>query len=85
MRANLLLFKTVIAGDSWGQVAVPVIEAYPGTAVIFVGSLLSLVFGVLPLGAHQKSLIERREESHRGRGGGHLRGGARRHEPGGGA
>ena len=91
MRANLLLFKTVIAGDSWGEVAVPVIkagkwhvildfysvydighvhfvhmtyslmyilyrlytidllEAYPGTAVIFVGSLLSLVFGVLNL------------------------------------
>ena len=26
MDANLLLFKTVIAGDSWGEVAVPVIE-----------------------------------------------------------
>eukprot|EP00435_Cladocopium_sp_Y103_P037723 s2715_g10.t1 len=49
MDANLLLFKTVIAGDSWGTIAVPVIEAYPGTAVIFVGSLLSLVFGVLNL------------------------------------
>jgi len=24
--ANLLLFKTVIAGDSWGTIAVPVIE-----------------------------------------------------------
>ena len=24
MDANLLLFKTVIAGDSWGQIAVPV-------------------------------------------------------------
>ena len=27
MDANLLLFKTVIAGDSWGEVAVPVIQA----------------------------------------------------------
>ena len=26
MEANLLLFKTVIAGDSWGTIAVPVIE-----------------------------------------------------------
>ncbi|CAE7215279.1 TPC1 [Symbiodinium sp. CCMP2592] len=49
MDANLLLFKTVIAGDSWGQIAVPVIEANPGTAVIFMGSLLTLVFGVLNL------------------------------------
>lgn len=47
MRANLLLFKTVIAGDSWGQVAVPVIEHSPATAIIFCGSLMTLVFGVL--------------------------------------
>ena len=25
MHADLLLFKTVIAGDSWGEIAVPVI------------------------------------------------------------
>eukprot|EP00438_Fugacium_kawagutii_P024561 Skav223341 [mRNA] locus=scaffold200:283074:284090:+ [translate_table: standard] len=49
MDANLLLFKTVIAGDSWGEIAVPVIEQYPATAFIFMGSLLSLVFGVLNL------------------------------------
>ena len=49
MQANLLLFKTVIAGDSWGQIAVPVILRHPDTAVIFVGSLLTLVFGVLNL------------------------------------
>ncbi|CAE7239332.1 CPK1 [Symbiodinium pilosum] len=49
MDANLLLFKTVIAGDSWGEVAVPVIQAHPATAFIFVGSQLTLVFGVLNL------------------------------------
>ncbi|CAK9009818.1 unnamed protein product [Durusdinium trenchii] len=49
MHANVLLFKTVIAGDSWGQIAVPVIDEYPGTAIIFMGSLLTLVFGVLNL------------------------------------
>lgn len=47
MSANLLLFKTVIAGDGWGDVAVPIIEHSPWTALIFVGSLLTLVFGVL--------------------------------------
>eukprot|EP00913_Durusdinium_trenchii_P021482 g20189.t2 len=47
MRANLLLFKTVIAGDSWGQIAVPVIERSPATSIVFCGSLLTLVFGVL--------------------------------------
>ncbi|CAE7327902.1 Cacna1c, partial [Symbiodinium necroappetens] len=47
MEATLLLFKTVIAGDSWGRLAVPIIQRSPATAIIFVGSLLSLVFGVL--------------------------------------
>jgi len=49
MHANLLLFKTVIAGDSWGQIAVPVIQEYPATGIIFMGSLLTIVFGVLNL------------------------------------
>ena len=49
MDANLLLFKTVIAGDSWGQLAVPVIRAYPYTALLFVGAYLTIVFGVLNL------------------------------------
>ncbi|CAE7660858.1 CACNA1C [Symbiodinium pilosum] len=50
MSANLLLFKTVVAGDSWGKVAVPLIEAHPWTATpIFIGSQLSIVFGVLNL------------------------------------
>ena len=45
--ANLLLFKTVVAGDSWGQIAVPVIQENPGTLIVFIGSLVTLVFGVL--------------------------------------
>ena len=47
MDANLLLFKTVIAGDSWGKIAVPFIQYRPWTAVIFCGSLMTTVFGVL--------------------------------------
>ena len=49
MGANLLLFKTVIAGDSWGDMAVPVIEAHWYTSFVFVGSYLTIVFGVLNL------------------------------------
>lgn len=41
--------RTVIAGDSWGEIAVPVIEAHPSTALIFVGAYLTIVFGVLNL------------------------------------
>ncbi|CAE8681216.1 unnamed protein product [Polarella glacialis] len=47
MRANLELFKTIISGDSWGLVAVPVITAYPWSAIIYIGALLTIVFGVL--------------------------------------
>lgn len=35
MNANLLLFKTVVAIDSWGRVAVPLIERNPLAAFIF--------------------------------------------------
>ncbi|CAL1125903.1 unnamed protein product [Cladocopium goreaui] len=49
MSANLLLFKTVIAGDGWGELAVPIITEHPATAIIFVGSQLTIVFGVVNL------------------------------------
>eukprot|EP00429_Kryptoperidinium_foliaceum_P063563 CAMPEP_0176061660 /NCGR_PEP_ID=MMETSP0120_2-20121206/30744_1 /TAXON_ID=160619 /ORGANISM="Kryptoperidinium foliaceum, Strain CCMP 1326" /LENGTH=653 /DNA_ID=CAMNT_0017395221 /DNA_START=24 /DNA_END=1981 /DNA_ORIENTATION=- len=49
MMANITLFQTVIAGDSWGKIAIPVIEARPWTSVVFVGALMTLVFGVLNL------------------------------------
>ena len=39
MSANLLIFKTVIAGDSWGEVAVPMIREFPLALVIFMGLL----------------------------------------------
>lgn len=49
MRANLTLFKTIVAGDSWGVLAEPMIVHDPSTGLIFFGSLLSLVFGVMNL------------------------------------
>lgn len=49
MNANLTLFRTIVAGDGWGEHAMPVIEAHPWTALIFVGAHLTLVFGVMNL------------------------------------
>eukprot|EP00930_Biecheleria_cincta_P039548 TRINITY_DN2717_c0_g2_i1.p1 TRINITY_DN2717_c0_g2~~TRINITY_DN2717_c0_g2_i1.p1 ORF type:complete len:739 (-),score=146.66 TRINITY_DN2717_c0_g2_i1:280-2445(-) len=49
MRANLTLFKTIVAGDSWGTIAEPMIAVHPWTAIIFTGSLMTIVFAVLNL------------------------------------
>eukprot|EP00931_Biecheleriopsis_adriatica_P050563 TRINITY_DN29281_c0_g1_i1.p1 TRINITY_DN29281_c0_g1~~TRINITY_DN29281_c0_g1_i1.p1 ORF type:complete len:630 (+),score=90.84 TRINITY_DN29281_c0_g1_i1:56-1945(+) len=49
MNAVLTLFMTIVAGDSWGMLAMPVIKHEPLTAVVFVGSMITLVFGLLNL------------------------------------
>eukprot|EP00928_Gymnodinium_smaydae_P025636 TRINITY_DN2035_c0_g2_i1.p1 TRINITY_DN2035_c0_g2~~TRINITY_DN2035_c0_g2_i1.p1 ORF type:complete len:572 (-),score=75.19 TRINITY_DN2035_c0_g2_i1:129-1778(-) len=49
MAANLTLFQIIMAGDSWGRIAIPTIERYPASLLIFVGSLVTLLFGVLNL------------------------------------
>jgi len=49
MQGNLSLFQNIVAEDDWGRMSLPVIEKYPWTAVIFVGSLITLVFGMLNL------------------------------------
>eukprot|EP00928_Gymnodinium_smaydae_P007916 TRINITY_DN12832_c0_g1_i2.p1 TRINITY_DN12832_c0_g1~~TRINITY_DN12832_c0_g1_i2.p1 ORF type:complete len:538 (-),score=43.78 TRINITY_DN12832_c0_g1_i2:182-1795(-) len=49
MGANLTLFQIVVAGDSWGAIAIPMIEYNPATAIIFIGAFISLVYGVLNL------------------------------------
>lgn len=47
--ANLTFFQTIVAGDSWGLIAVPVAEAYPWTVIILMGALITMIFGVLNL------------------------------------
>jgi len=49
MEANLTFAQSILAGDSWGQVAVPMIEAYPWSAFIFLGAMLSVNLGVMNL------------------------------------
>jgi len=48
-RANLTLFKTIVAGDSWGVIAEPMIIEHPWVSILFALSFLSLVFGVMNL------------------------------------
>lgn len=48
-RAILYFTQTVIAGDNWGKVAVPVIERWPATAVLFVVALVTIQLGLLNL------------------------------------
>lgn len=49
MQSNLTFLKTLLAGDSWGQIAVPVMTKQPLTVIIFVGALVSIVYGILNL------------------------------------
>lgn len=45
--ANWTFFQTIVAGDSWGQVALPLIEKHSWAAPILVGALCTIVFGTL--------------------------------------
>jgi len=47
--SNLTLFKTVVAGDSWGEIAVPMIENNPETIFIFAGVTFTVGCGLLNL------------------------------------
>eukprot|EP00929_Paragymnodinium_shiwhaense_P002756 TRINITY_DN10303_c0_g1_i4.p1 TRINITY_DN10303_c0_g1~~TRINITY_DN10303_c0_g1_i4.p1 ORF type:complete len:641 (+),score=119.96 TRINITY_DN10303_c0_g1_i4:223-2145(+) len=49
MSVNLTFFQTVLAGDSWGIYAMPIIEEAPATAIVLCGALLSLSFGIMQL------------------------------------
>jgi len=49
LQSNLTFLQTMLAGDSWGKVAMPVIRRQPYTAAIFVGALVSVMYGILNL------------------------------------
>jgi hypothetical protein len=46
-----LTARTVIAGDSWGEIAVPVIQEHPATAFIFAGRLFAASSEDHPIGS----------------------------------
>jgi voltage-gated sodium channel len=45
----LTFMQTIVAGDSWGNIAVPVIEREPYTAIIFLGTQICVQLGLLNL------------------------------------
>lgn len=48
-QSNLTFFQSLIAGDSWGLVTIPVIERKPSTALYFVGVHLTVSIGLMNL------------------------------------
>lgn len=49
MDSNITFFQTIVAGDSWGVMAIPLIERHPWTAFIMCGALFTLEYGLLQL------------------------------------
>lgn len=47
--SNITFWQTIVAGDSWGLISIPLMETSPLSAIIFMGSLFSLYFGILQL------------------------------------
>eukprot|EP00927_Polykrikos_kofoidii_P037279 TRINITY_DN31403_c0_g1_i1.p1 TRINITY_DN31403_c0_g1~~TRINITY_DN31403_c0_g1_i1.p1 ORF type:complete len:859 (+),score=116.74 TRINITY_DN31403_c0_g1_i1:35-2611(+) len=47
MKSNLTFMKTILAGDSWGQLALPLLRGYPGTAAILVPTFISVQLGLV--------------------------------------
>mmetsp|Transcript_47528 Transcript_47528/g.87136 ORF Transcript_47528/g.87136 Transcript_47528/m.87136 type:complete len:594 (+) Transcript_47528:50-1831(+) len=47
MNANLTYFQQIIAGDSWGLVTIPIMEAYPWTALLFVPVLITISLAIM--------------------------------------
>jgi translation elongation factor EF-1beta len=48
-QATLTFSQQVVAGDSWGTATIPVIEAYPASALFFLAVFLSIGFAVMNL------------------------------------
>jgi len=48
-QSSLTFFQTIVAGDSWGQLALPIIEKQPLASCIFIGVLISVQLGLMNL------------------------------------
>jgi len=49
LQATLTFSQQIVAGDSWGQATIPLIEHYPVTALYFLAVFLSVGFAVMNL------------------------------------
>lgn len=48
-KASLLFFQTQVAGDSWGNCALPFLYLYPASAILFVSAVILIQGGVMNL------------------------------------
>lgn len=48
-QSNITLFQSLIAGDSWGHVVIPIIEHRPSTAIFFLTLLFTVHVGLMNL------------------------------------
>merc|ERR1719183_241950 len=48
-QSTLSLIQTIIAGDSWGMTALPIIENHPWTVMVFGAILLTVQLGLMNL------------------------------------
>mmetsp|Transcript_15082 Transcript_15082/g.31540 ORF Transcript_15082/g.31540 Transcript_15082/m.31540 type:complete len:645 (-) Transcript_15082:89-2023(-) len=49
LQSNLTFIQSIIAGDSWGQISIPVMEMFPWSSIIFLLVLVSLQLGLMNL------------------------------------
>eukprot|EP00931_Biecheleriopsis_adriatica_P087000 TRINITY_DN61526_c0_g1_i1.p1 TRINITY_DN61526_c0_g1~~TRINITY_DN61526_c0_g1_i1.p1 ORF type:complete len:530 (-),score=94.12 TRINITY_DN61526_c0_g1_i1:28-1545(-) len=47
--ANISIFQSIVAGDSWGQLAIPIIRERPWTAIYFAGVLVTISLAMMNL------------------------------------
>eukprot|EP00927_Polykrikos_kofoidii_P044051 TRINITY_DN3812_c0_g1_i1.p1 TRINITY_DN3812_c0_g1~~TRINITY_DN3812_c0_g1_i1.p1 ORF type:complete len:693 (-),score=102.59 TRINITY_DN3812_c0_g1_i1:114-2099(-) len=47
LRSIVTLWKTIIAGDSWGTLAVPLLTKFPSTSLILIPAFISVQLGVV--------------------------------------
>jgi len=48
-QAMVTLFQTVVIGDDWGQVVIPLVDRYPLTSMIFLGLHFTVALGLVNL------------------------------------
>eukprot|EP00747_Dinoflagellata_sp_TGD_P138643 gnl/TRDRNA2_/TRDRNA2_175800_c3_seq31.p1 gnl/TRDRNA2_/TRDRNA2_175800_c3~~gnl/TRDRNA2_/TRDRNA2_175800_c3_seq31.p1 ORF type:complete len:584 (+),score=76.87 gnl/TRDRNA2_/TRDRNA2_175800_c3_seq31:255-1754(+) len=49
MASNLTFIQQIIAGDSWGLITIPIMEAYPATSIIFCMVIITINLGLMNL------------------------------------
>merc|ERR1719359_2168252 len=47
VNSNLTYIQHIVAGDSWGQLTIPIIEAHPWTACLFIPVLVTISMAIM--------------------------------------